>query len=141
MISRDGRCHSFDHRANGYARGEGFGVLIIKRLSQAIKDGDTIRALVRSTGVNQDGHTASGVTQPSQESQTQLIAETYRKAKLDMTRTRFFEAHGMKVAPDLLDYAANLILGTGTPIGDPIEAKAIGKAFYGQRSQDSPLYM
>jgi acyl transferase domain-containing protein len=93
FLSPDGRCYSFDHRANGYARGEGFGILILKRLSTAIKDGDTIRALVRSTGVNQDGHTA-GVTQPNKISQAELIRETYRKAELDMDETRFFEAHG-----------------------------------------------
>jgi acyl transferase domain-containing protein len=94
FLSPDGRCFSFDERANGYSRGEGFGVLILKPLSQAIEDGDTIRALIRSTGVTQDGHTAGGITQPSKEAQSQLITETYQKAGLDMRYTRFFEAHG-----------------------------------------------
>lgn len=98
FLSPDSRCFSFDHRANGYSRGEGFGVLVLKRLSQAIKDGDTIRALIRSTGVNQDGHTAGGVTQPNKMSQARLITETYQKANLDMTATRFFEAHGKLVS-------------------------------------------
>ncbi|RDL32026.1 Reducing type I polyketide synthase [Venustampulla echinocandica] len=120
--SPDGRCYSFDDRANGYSRGEGFGVLVLKRLSHAIRDGDTIRALVRSTGTNQDGHTAGGVTQPSKDSQAKLIAETYRKAGLDLKQTRFFEAHG-----------------TGTSIGDPIEARAIGESFQGEHRQNEPL--
>ena len=94
FLSPDAKCYSFDHRANGYARGEGFGVLVLKRLSQAIKDGDTVRALIRSTGTNQDGHTSGGLTQPSKNLQAQLIKETYRKAGLDMAKTRFFEAHG-----------------------------------------------
>ena len=63
-------------------------------MSQAVKDGDTIRALIRSVGTNQDGHTNGGITQPSKDQQAQLIAETYRKAGLDKGKTRFFEAHG-----------------------------------------------
>lgn len=94
FLSKDGKCYSFDKRANGYSRGEGFGVLILKRLSDAIRNGDTIRALVRSTGVNQDGYTGGGVTQPSKISQKDLIFDTYRKAGLDMSLTRFVEAHG-----------------------------------------------
>ena len=93
FLSHDGRCFSFDDRANGYSRGEGFGVVLIKRLSDAIRDGNTIRAVIRSTGSNQDGHTP-GVTQPSKESQALLIKETYEKANLKFTPTRYFEAHG-----------------------------------------------
>lgn len=94
FLSPDGRCFSFDERANGYSRGEGFGVVILKRLKDAIRNHDTIRAVVRSTGANQDGHTP-GLTQPSGESQATLIRETYRKAGLSLSHTRFFEAHGM----------------------------------------------
>lgn len=94
FLSPDSCCYSFDDRANGYARGEGCGVLVIKRISDAIRDGDTIRAVIRSTGSNQDGHTP-GVTQPNGDSQTSLIRETYEKAGLDFSSTRFFEAHGM----------------------------------------------
>lgn len=93
FLSRDSRCYSFDHRANGYARGEGFGVIVIKPLSAALQNGDTIRAVVRSTGTNQDGRTP-GITQPSKAAQEQLIKETYRKAGLDMKVTKFFESHG-----------------------------------------------
>lgn len=93
FLSPNGRCYSFDERANGYSRGEGFGVVLIKRLSDAIQDGNAIRAVIRATGSNQDGHT-SGVTQPSRDSQARLIRETYSKANLDYNQTRFFEAHG-----------------------------------------------
>ena len=123
MLSPSSRCFSFDHRANGYARGEGFGVLVLKRLSDAIRDGDVIRAVIRSTGSNQDGYTP-GITQPNGDSQETLIRETYEKAGLDMDSTRFFEAHG-----------------TGTAIGDPTEANALGAAFRKTRTSEDPLYV
>ncbi|KAF7949130.1 hypothetical protein EAE96_008299 [Botrytis aclada] len=122
MLSPDGKSYSFDHRANGYGRGEGVAALILKRLPDALRDGDTIRGIVRSTGTNADGHTP-GVTQPSKTSQTLLIHQTYAKAGLSMKPTRYFEAHG-----------------TGTPIGDPIEASAIGGAFRKIRSRNDPMY-
>ncbi|KAL5041185.1 hypothetical protein BDW71DRAFT_213267 [Aspergillus fruticulosus] len=123
FLSPDSRCYSFDHRGNGYARGEGFGVLVLKRVSDALRDGDTIRAVIRSTGSNSDGRTP-GIAQPSGEAQEKLIKETYAKAYLDLGATRFFEAHG-----------------TGTAVGDPIEANAIGAAFSQYRSPDEPLYV
>lgn len=122
FLSPDSRCYSFDHRANGYARGEGIGVVILKKLSDAMRDGNTIRAVIRSTGSNEDGRTA-GITQPSRAAQECLIKETYRKAGLSMKHTRYFEAHG-----------------TGTAIGDPREARAIGSAFQKYRSRDDPIY-
>ena len=97
FLSPNGRCFSFDDRANGYSRGEGFGVVLVKRLTDAIRDHDIIRAVVRSSGSNSDGHTP-GVTQPSGEAQAQLIRETYEKAGLDFEATRFFEAHGILAA-------------------------------------------
>ena len=111
FLSPDGKCFAFDERANGYARGEGVGVVILKRLSQAVADGDVIRAIIRNTGTNQDGRTP-GITKPSTRAQQRLIQETYKNAKLSMQYTRFFEAHG-----------------TGTAVGDPIETTAIGAAF------------
>lgn len=93
FLSPDSRSFSFDHRANGYARGEGFGVVVIKTLTSALENGDTIRAVIRSTGSNQDGSTP-GVTQPSTDAQELLIRETYQKAGLSMKPTRFFESHG-----------------------------------------------
>ena len=121
FLSPDGRSFSFDARANGYGRGEGSGVVVIKRLSDAIHDGDTIRAVIRATGSNHDGFTP-GIAQPDFASQKDLIQETYRKAGLRMSETRYFEAHG-----------------TGTPVGDPIEARAIGEAFDGNITPDKPL--
>ena len=94
FLSPDGLCYSFDQRANGYARGEGFGVLILKRLSHALRDRDTIRALIRSTGLNQDGWTSGGVTQPSKRAQAELIVDTYSRAGLDRNLIGFIEAHG-----------------------------------------------
>jgi acyl transferase domain-containing protein len=93
FTSPDSRCYSFDDRANGYARSEGFGVVVLKRLSDAVRDNDTIRSVIRSTGCNQDGHTP-GITQPSKENQAKLIRATYEKAGLDPAVTRYFEAHG-----------------------------------------------
>jgi acyl transferase domain-containing protein len=93
LLSKDSRCYSFDHRANGYGRGEGVGVLIVQPLDEAIRDGRTIRAVIRSTCSNQDGKTL-GITQPSQEAQYQLILDTYAKAGLTMDHTLYFEAHG-----------------------------------------------
>jgi len=97
--------------------------MILKRLSDAIRDGNTIRAVIRSTGSNEDGRTP-GITQPSGTAQERLIRETYARAGLSMAHTRFFEAHG-----------------TGTPIGDPREALAIGSAFKKYRSVRDPLYV
>lgn len=123
MLSVDGRCFSFDHRANGYSRGDGYGVLVLKRLTDALQDNDTIRAIIRSTASNSDGHTP-GITQPSRDSQIALIREAYEKAGLKMNSTRFVEAHG-----------------TGTAVGDPVEASAIGMSFRSSRTCKDPLYI
>lgn len=123
MLSPDGQCYSFDHRANGYSRGEGFGVLVLKRIQDAIRDNNTIRGIIRSTGCNQDGNTPS-ITLPSSIAQENLIRETYEKAGLSLKPTRFFEAHG-----------------TGTLVGDPNESKALGSAFRHARTLQDPLYV
>ncbi|KAK2005876.1 polyketide synthase [Colletotrichum eremochloae] len=121
FLSKDGRCFSFDHRANGYGRGEGFGFVLIKKLSDAIRDGDCIRAVIRGTGANQDGRTPS-ITQPGPDAQRALIKDTYERAGLGFEQTQFMEAHG-----------------TGTLVGDPIEAGAIGETF--RPSRKEPLYI
>jgi acyl transferase domain-containing protein len=94
FLSPDSLCHSFDRKANGYARGEGLIVMVLKRLNDAVQDGDTIRAVIRSSGTNQDGRTP-GLTQPSAESQEQLIRDVYKKAGLEFGSTRYVEAHGL----------------------------------------------
>lgn len=93
FLSPDGKCHSFDASANGYARGEGFGVVVLKPLKDALNDNDTIRAVIRGSGLNQDGKTP-GITMPSRDAQSDLISQTYRTAGLDFDRTTYFEAHG-----------------------------------------------
>lgn len=93
FLSPDSRCYSFDHRANGYARGEGVIVLVLKRLSDAIRDGDTVRAVIRGTGSNQDGHTPT-MPQPNQSAQESLIRQVYKSCNLTFEKTRYVEAHG-----------------------------------------------
>ena len=111
FLSPDSKCYSFDQRANGYARGEGIGVLVLKPLSKALADNDTVRAVIRATGSSHNGRTP-GLTQPSCEAQQNLIKDTYLAGGLDSAKTMFVEAHG-----------------TGTELGDPLEAAAIGFAF------------
>lgn len=123
FLSPDGLSYSFDHRANGYARGEGVISLVLKSVGDAIRDGNVIRSVIRSTGTNQDGKSPV-ITQPAAESQEALIREVYSRAGLDLSSTRYFEAHG-----------------TGTPIGDPTEISAIGKVFGSVRTPLEPLYV
>ncbi|XXG95635.1 hypothetical protein Hte_001903 [Hypoxylon texense] len=92
FLSPDGVCYSFDHRANGYSRGEGVISLVLKPVRDAVEAGDTIRAIIRSTGMNQDGKTPS-LTQPNPKSQEALIRSVYEKAGLDFSPVRYFEAH------------------------------------------------
>lgn len=123
FFSPDGRCYSFDHRANGYARGEGFGVVVLKRLSDALANKDTIRAVIRATGSNENGRTVGGITQVNGPAQESLIKRTYSKAMLDLGGTRYVEAHGP---------------GTG---GDPVEAGALAAVFSDFRTTNDPLYL
>ncbi|TLD05739.1 uncharacterized protein PgNI_08484, partial [Pyricularia grisea] len=123
VLGPDGKSYSFDHRGNGYSRGEGFGVVVLKRLSDALRDGDVIRAVIRNSGTNSDGR-SPGITQPTKAAQAALIKQVYANAGLDPSVTRFFEAHG-----------------TGTAVGDPIEASAIAEIFATHRSPKSPLWV
>ncbi|RYP24065.1 hypothetical protein DL765_000793 [Monosporascus sp. GIB2] len=123
FLSPDSVCYSYDHRANGYSRGEGVIAMVLKPLSGAIHGGDMIRALIRSTGTNQDGHT-QGITQPNVLSQEWLIRDVYKKAGLSFESTRYCEGHG-----------------TGTMIGDPVEMEALGRVFKPFRSPGDPLYV
>ncbi|KAJ4371953.1 hypothetical protein N0V83_003726 [Neocucurbitaria cava] len=109
FISPDGKCKSFDESGNGYGRGEGFGCVVLKRVDDAVLAGDPIRAVIRGSGSNQDGHT-KGFTVPSAEAQATLIQDVYRGAGLDFKDTRYVEAHG-----------------TGTQAGDFQETTALAR--------------
>ncbi|GJP94927.1 polyketide synthase [Aspergillus niger] len=120
VLSPDGSCKTFDAAANGYARGEAINAIYVKSLSDAIKDNDKIRAVIRATATNCDGKTP-GMSMPSSEGHEALIRRAYREASLDPTETVFVEAHG-----------------TGTPVGDPLEATAIARVFGGN---NDPVYI
>jgi acyl transferase domain-containing protein len=110
MLSPSGRSRAFDARADGYVRGEGAGIVVLKRYDEALADGDHIYSVIRATAVNQDGH-SDGLTVPSGAAQHALITRACASAGIAPSRLAYVEAHG-----------------TGTPVGDPIEANAIGAA-------------
>ncbi|MEV6926510.1 type I polyketide synthase [Dactylosporangium sp. NPDC051485] len=117
----DGRSKAFDKAADGYGRGEGAGVVVLKRLRDAVSDGDEVLALVLGSGVHQDGR-SDGMMAPSGEGQEHLLRETYRRAGIDPSTVDYVEAHG-----------------TGTPVGDREEAHALAKVFGPGRSAERPL--
>jgi len=121
MLSPTGRSQAFDSRANGYVRGEGAGVIVLKSLSKALADGDRVHAVIRGTGVNQDGQ-SSGITVPRSESQMALMRSVYEQAGVKSHEIQYIEAHG-----------------TGTPVGDPIEANAIGTVLSEHRAPTDKL--
>jgi 1-acyl-sn-glycerol-3-phosphate acyltransferase len=120
MISPDGRCHAFDARANGYVRGEGGGLVLLKPLDAALADGDRIYAVLVGTGVNQDGG-IGGMTVPSVVAQEEMLRAGLADAGLEPSAVQYAEAHG-----------------TGTPVGDPIEAAALG-AVFGSNGERFPI--
>lgn len=142
FLSPDGKCFAFDARANGYGRGEGVGVIILKRLDKALQDNDTIRAVIRGTRVNQDGKTngeqqlsfrayeirmtnvitLQGITLPSKEAQIENIRGVYDFAGLSVDDTAYVECHG-----------------TGTKAGDWREANAISESLCKDRKSNNPL--
>jgi len=123
MLSPDGVCRPFDAGANGYVRGEGCGIVVLKRLVDAAKDGDRILAVICNSGVNQDGRT-SGMTAPNARSQVAVIRATMAGADLTPEKIGYIEAHG-----------------TGTPLGDPIEFQALGEVFRRRSPEDPPCYV
>ncbi|GAB1215367.1 Polyketide synthase-like protein Preu9 [Aspergillus terreus] len=121
-LSASSRCHTFDARAEGYARGEGFAAIYLKKPSLAIADRSPIRAMIRGAAINSNGRTG-GITRPSTAGQEAVIREAYQNAgNLPFADTNYFECHG-----------------TGTYVGDPIEVSAVEKVFAGEREADNPL--
>lgn len=108
MLSPDGRCKFGDARANGYVRSEGVGIVVLKRLSQAIEDGDPIYAVIRGSAVNNDGRSSELLVAPGIQSQVKMLREAYQNAGVNPSQVGYVEAHG-----------------TGTPVGDPVELEAL----------------
>ncbi len=111
MLSETGQCNTFDESANGYVRGEGVGILILKRLSDAVADKDHIYGILKAAGVNHGGH-GSSITAPNMLAQAQLIADVYEEAGISPLEISYIEAHG-----------------TGTRLGDPVEINGLKEAF------------
>jgi acyl transferase domain-containing protein len=123
ILSPTSTCHTFDAAADGFGRAEGITALYVKRLSDAIANRDPIRAVIRATAINTNGK-GLGISQPGVQGQEAVIRIAYAKTKLGLGLTTYIECHG-----------------TGTPVGDPIEVKAIGNVFAAGRSKDSPLLL
>ena len=119
MLSPDGRCKAFDASANGFVRGEGAGMVLLKPLSRAVADHDPIYAVITGSGVNQDART-NGIAMPSGDAQQALLKEVYDKAGINPSDVYYVEAHG-----------------TGTAIGDPTEATALGTVLSAHRADGS----
>jgi acyl transferase domain-containing protein len=123
MLAPDGRCKTFDAAADGYARGEGCGVLVLKRLSDARRDGDRVLAVVLGSAVNQDGR-STGLTAPNELAQERLLRQAVEAAGVQPQDVGYVEAHG-----------------TGTALGDPIEVQALGTVLCVGRPKESPLVL
>ncbi|QLL05858.1 type I polyketide synthase [Mycobacterium vicinigordonae] len=121
MLAPDGRCKTFDAAADGYVRGEGCGVIVIKRLDDAIRDGDRIRAVIRGSAINQDG-ASGGLTVPNGVAQQRVITEALQRSGVAAGDVGYLEAHG-----------------TGTSLGDPIEVQAAGAVLGQGRDPERPL--
>ncbi|MEO0540609.1 MAG: SDR family NAD(P)-dependent oxidoreductase, partial [Cyanobacteria bacterium P01_A01_bin.105] len=121
MLAPDGRCKTFDAAADGFSRGEGCGVVVLKRLSDALERGDSILALVRGSAVNQDGR-SSGLTVPNGPSQQAVIRRALAAGNVKPEQIDYIEAHG-----------------TGTALGDPIEVGALGAVFADSHTHQNPL--
>jgi acyl transferase domain-containing protein/acyl-CoA synthetase (AMP-forming)/AMP-acid ligase II/acyl carrier protein len=123
MLAADGKCKTFDDSADGYVRGEGAGVVIIKKLERALQDGDRILAVIRGSAVNQDGR-SNGLTAPNGPSQEDVILRALQMADVTPDEIGYIEAHG-----------------TGTPLGDPVEVKAIGNILCRDNDRKDVLYI
>jgi acyl transferase domain-containing protein len=125
ILSPTNFCHTFDARADGYGRAEGAGALYIKRLGDAIRDKDIIRAVIRSSAVNTNGRVPGyGITAPNTDGQEKVVRKAYIRAQLDPNKTAYFECHG-----------------TGTPVGDPVEVRAASRAMNDARDPRKSLLL
>ena len=122
-LSADGRCKTFSDDANGYTRGEGCGMVVLKRLSDAVRDNDNILSVIRGAAINHDGR-SSGLTVPNGKSQESLINRALENAGVAAHEVSYVEAHG-----------------TGTPLGDPIEMEAIAQTLAANRPTAQPLWV
>ena len=122
-LAPDGRCKAFDASADGFGRGEGGGVVLLKRLSDARANGDPVLAIIRGSATNHDG-ASSGLTVPNQKAQDDLLRSALRQAQVEPIEVGYVEAHG-----------------TGTILGDPIEVESLAKVFGEDRPADRPLYI
>ncbi|MCG5057492.1 MAG: SDR family NAD(P)-dependent oxidoreductase [Limnoraphis sp. WC205] len=122
-LAADGRCKTFDAKADGYSRGEGCGIVILKRLSDAIDNKDNILAVIRGSAVNHDGQ-SNGLTAPNGSAQEAVIRQALVNAKVQSEDIQYVEVHG-----------------TGTSLGDPIEVLALSKVLGEKRSKNQPLYL
>ncbi|NVI97088.1 SDR family NAD(P)-dependent oxidoreductase [Myxococcus sp. AM009] len=122
-LASDGRCKTFDAAADGYVRGEGCGILVLKRLSDAQRDGDDVLALIRGSAVNHDG-ASGGLTVPNGPSQQAVVTKALENARVSPALVGYIEAHG-----------------TGTPLGDPIELRALGAVLGKGRPEDQPFFI
>jgi acyl transferase domain-containing protein len=123
MMAPDGRCKTFDARADGYVRGEGSGIVVLKRLCDAVRDRDQIQSVIRGTAVNQDGR-SNGLTAPNGPSQQAVIRKALESAGVEPAQISYVEAHG-----------------TGTPLGDPIEVKSLKAVLLKGRRLDQPCWL
>jgi acyl transferase domain-containing protein len=123
MMAADGRCKTFDASANGYVRGEGCGIVALKRLKDALRDGDNIQAIIKGSAVNQDG-LSNGITAPNGPAQQAVIRQALLNAGVQPAEISYIEAHG-----------------TGTSLGDPIEVNSLKTVLKQGRSQDSPCWI
>ncbi|MCQ8188698.1 type I polyketide synthase [Streptomyces rugosispiralis] len=120
-LSPNGRCHTFDARANGFVRGEGGAAVLLKPLAAAVRDGDPVYCVIHASAINNDGAT-DGLTSPSPAAQEDVVRTAHRRAGVSPDQVQYVELHG-----------------TGTPVGDPVEAAALGAALGTVRTDGTPL--